>query len=479
MRASHGVRAVIMTTTKHRPLRRKTVTAATKPDGGFHCVSTRQICLVWCAYRLKILPTFLDVRVYWALHEFAERREAASRRRKGKPSAGFAPNETALAKEVRGIVGGASLARVRASIRNLKRAGLVQITSPAIRFPAAGDDIGQQIREAAEKMLERIHTRREIRERIIPIARRSLCFLAATGKAALMATVQGHAIRCLWAGGRRQIGVGSCSTAFVAELFGVHERNVKRARKELQRIGWLRPLEAPRWHVNRYGARVGINQRWVEPGRPIEYPPDSVPMTKSPPPSVQIGTKSPPPNNKQNLHSGSKNQNPATGGPSGVRRRTVREIPNLSDIVPTDLQEPGRLNVLFEQALKAGVVADTISDRLRFFGAAAHARRVGQKNPCGLFVAIVRRGLWRFVSQADEDLARSMLQLLTAEARKESRSKTAKIPNIVLKVPVQHAHSIARLDAILGSVLDQFRTRITTPSCTMPTERTKSSRRAA
>ncbi|MBX3394338.1 MAG: hypothetical protein KF841_03120 [Phycisphaerae bacterium] len=45
-------------------------------------------------------------------------------------------------------------------------------------------------------------------------------------------------------------------------------------------------------------------------------------------------------------------------------------------------------------------------DRLRVFAAAVHARRVGE-NPCALFIAVISRGLWKFISQADEDKARS------------------------------------------------------------------------
>jgi len=469
-----------MTTTKGRPWPRRPDATLSKPEGGFHCMSTRHICLVWSAYRLKILPNFLDVRVYCALHEFAERRQTASRCRKEKPTAGFSVNESALAKEILRITGGISLARIRASIRNVQRVGLVQFTASGVQFPDVTDDIGGQIQEAADKMLERIHRRQEIQERVIPIARRTLCFLAATGKPALMATVLGHAIRCLWAGGRRQIGVGSCSTAFVAELFGVHERNVKRARKELRRIGWLTSLEAPAWHVNRYGARVGINPGWLAPGCSNENPRNSLPITKSPPPRDPNGTKLPPPNNKQNLLSGSKNQNPAFGGPAGARKQAIQEIPSLRDIVPADLHEAARLNTLFEQALKAGIVADTISDRLRFFGAAAHSKRVGRTNPCGLFVAIIRRGLWGFISHADEDEARSMLRRLSAvEARDDSRRTAAKTPNVVLRVPDQHAPSVARIDGILGAILDQFRGGTTTCSRAMPTERVELLLRAA
>ena len=45
------------------------------------------------------------------------------------------------------------------------------------------------------------------------------------------------------------------------------------------------------------------------------------------------------------------------------------------------------------------------ADRLRFVAAAEHARAIGTTNPCGLFVRLVRGGLWSFVTQDDEDAA--------------------------------------------------------------------------
>lgn len=61
------------------PLAGKPSPATTKIEGGFRLMSTRQICMVWSAYQVGTLPKLLDVRVYWALHEIVDRREAAMR----------------------------------------------------------------------------------------------------------------------------------------------------------------------------------------------------------------------------------------------------------------------------------------------------------------------------------------------------------------------------------------------------------------
>jgi len=145
-------------------------------------------------------------------------------------------------------------------------------------------------------------------------------------------------------------------------------------------------------------------------------------MPKSPPPVPPIVPKSPPPRYKLNLPSGSKNQNPASTGPVGVRKRTENPgKPVLRCVVPDDLRSAARLDALFAEAVVRGLVRESPVERLRFFAAAEHAQRVGRRNPCGLFAAVVRRGLWSFISQGDEDRA-----LLALKGR-ESRTKSAVI----------------------------------------------------
>lgn len=78
----------------------------------------------------------------------------------------------------------------------------------------------------------------------------------------------------------------------------------------------------------------------------------------------------------------------------------------MSHIEPIDLPTPARLVTLHAEAKRCGFVTDSEADRLKFFAAAEHARAKGTSNVAGLFAAVVRRGLWRFISQADEDAAR-------------------------------------------------------------------------
>ena len=77
---------------------------------------------------------------------------------------------------------------------------------------------------------------------------------------------------------------------------------------------------------------------------------------------------------------------------------------------PEDLRDPARLLDLHAQAVAAGYISSSEADRLNFFAAANHARVIGSRNPPGLFVRIVRSGLWNFLTQDDEDVARVQLR---------------------------------------------------------------------
>jgi hypothetical protein len=84
----------------------------------------------------------------------------------------------------------------------------------------------------------------------------------------------------------------------------------------------------------------------------------------------------------------------------------------LKRVTLDDLKDPKRLLTLHGQAVGEGLVTGSEHDRLQFFAAAERARTVGSKNPPGLFVRIVRSGLWRFLSQDDEDAARRKIREL-------------------------------------------------------------------
>ena len=100
---------------------------------------------------------------------------------------------------------------------------------------------------------------------------------------------------------------------------------------------------------------------------------------------------------------------PESTPPAPTNPATVGK-PDFRNVVIEDLKDIGRLLGLFIQAIAMGLVTTSERDRLRFVAAAEHARAIGTKNPCGLFVRLVRNGLWSFLTQDDEDTANERLK---------------------------------------------------------------------
>jgi len=82
----------------------------------------------------------------------------------------------------------------------------------------------------------------------------------------------------------------------------------------------------------------------------------------------------------------------------------------LADVKREDLRSIMRLFGLHREAVGRGLAKSGDAGELEFFAAAVHAVRIAKANPCGLFATIVRKGLWSFVSQSDEDHARGRLR---------------------------------------------------------------------
>lgn len=232
----------------------------------------------------------------------------------------------------------------------------------------------------------------------------------------------GHAMRCLFLKRDGCHAVGSCSTSFIAEHFGVHQRAVKDARQLLCHAAWLIPVEADGFHVRRYGGRWMVNHGLRPPSAADSRMGVAGHITGSAPPIARRDTKSAPSVQTGNLPSGARNQKRAERRSNGVRIENCRAgEPDFRGVVLRDLEDGLRTEELFRQACRLGLVNAGECGRLRFFGAAEHAKRIGSLNHCGLFVSLVRRGLWHFISQADEDAARRRLNGLAYSEEQRNR----------------------------------------------------------
>ncbi len=416
--------------------RRETVPPA-KPQGGYQLIPAGRLALAWWAYHEKLIR-LVDLRVWFAAWEM--------RARRGQRPAPL-PRRFGLG-ELQGLTG-LSPKRLKASLRRLEAAGLLTWSESAIAFPVSAEGVPLSDREGFRRFLDRIPNRR----RLIPIPRRILRLLAGGCRPALIATILGHLFRCLYLKGGMCLPVGRVKASWIADTFGVALRRVKHARQELIALGWLIPLESKQWALNRWGALVRINLDWSrldglappagdaaaagheEAGG--EPPPRPGPVLA--PPAPDFGPElAPPDSSDENPLQGEKNQEPVPDAGFSISHPEIQTTeprqeptvfpaatpmaaerpappapasrpgspaagqPNLRNVVPEDLKDTGRLLDLYDQAVELGLVAESEHDRLRFVAAAEHAQIIGTKNPCGLFVRLVRGGLLQFVTYDDE-----------------------------------------------------------------------------
>lgn len=372
--------------------------------GGYRLIRTELLLHSWRLYRVEKRLRFMDFRVYLALHEIDERRSAAAARRRkaGRAVRQGAPERSVVVGELLLLLNGATGRNVRAALRRLERAGLVKFdafdASSGLRL---ADPV--PVGERSVRLEVSVAKRRNV---IVP--RRVLRYLARDGSPAEAAVMLGQCMRCLFRHGKVLKSEGSCSASFVACVFAVHLRTVKRIRTGLHVAGWLVRQTADHWHVQAHGSRGAINLAWSPPSASAPGGTGSRVLKRSPRKSAP-GAKLSPPESKRSL-TPQGNHTPGATGPDGVRKRMKdRQRDGLGHVTSDDLSDDRRLEHLFERTVSAGLVKPCEADRLRFYAAAERARAVGRRNPPGFFAAIVRRGLWQVLTQGDENSARQRL----------------------------------------------------------------------
>jgi len=257
--------------------------------------------------------------------------------------------------------------------------------------------------------------------------RRMLRCLAVSRSPAFIATVLGQSMRCLYFRNGACRPVGACKSSWIAEVFGLHLRNIKRARSRLVEIGWLRPLGADAWFRRAYGWRGYVNLEWCEK------------ITTPPMPSKQK-RKTPPTYINRNL-STRDNKNLPGGRKVGACRqkeKASRKV-TLGRIHESELQCPSGIERLFLMAVKAGFVDRSLAGRQRIAAAAAHAKRLGTRNAAGLFVWLVSNSKWEFLTSEDEDTANASS---VPRAQQEKSPALTRVVNELLKIPLLEASGV-------------------------------------
>lgn len=353
------------------------------PDGKYSLIPAAALCAAWQAYRVGRIR-FIDVRVWFAAHEMVERRCMLAENR--LPS--YTPEELAV------LVGGSAGEHLRSSVRRLTAVGLLEWTGTRIGFPPCKAEAG------LTRMLGLVANHR----RQVPIPRRILRYMATARQPAVVATILGLCLRGLYHRAGACHAGGTCKASWVAGTFGVCIRSVRRARQHLEGIGWVSPLSMPHWHQQRYGESFIVNLSWLARARPRSSLSPRQPVST---------TELSPPGADKDLPAEVQNTEPAAVGPTGdLGRNQARPTPRLNAITDIDLANASRIEALWRQAVERRLVRASAAERLNFFAAAFHARRVGRRNPSGLFATLVRRRLWATISMADEDESREALRRL-------------------------------------------------------------------
>lgn len=362
--------------------------ARKKPAGGFCFVSVAELASAWWAYSEGLIR-IADLRAWFAC------REAVARRCRVKAGV---PPKFGL-EEIRGLTG-VPVSKLRGGIERLKAVGLLSFSESTISF-GDGSGLGAEFSAFLGELPNNA--------RRVPVPRRILRLIAGGARPALIACILGHLIRCLYYRKGMVEPLGRCKASWIAAVFGVSLRRVKEARAELVRLGWLLPRDAPQWALNRWGAWVAINLDWHR----LDQTTDSGNEPKTaPPPADSVPKTAPPESDKKPLRE-SNNQKPSECGQTGFLnsdREGKENPPSIRNVVHSDLKDTGRLLDLHKQAMGLDLVTASEADCLKFVAAAEHARVIGTRNPCGLFVRIVRGKLWQFLTQDDEDAANQRLK---------------------------------------------------------------------
>jgi hypothetical protein len=266
------------------------------------------------------------------------------------------------------------------------------------------------------------------KEHRIPVPRRVIRFLARCEKRSTILVLltyidRGLSLKC----GRIQ-SAGTAKASLIAKRTGLSLRSVRLARAELLKLGIITPDTTKyQWKLNRDGAYFTVNVYWsgsrnithVEAGKGSEPALKEAAVQKecvarttrpatniAPLPtrtSIQIA---PPYRDKKTSKEELRDQKTQAldSNRSGVFSKQ-KGRPSITNVVMDDLVSFGRVENLYFQAVKRGLIAPTESNVLNFLAAAIRAREAAGEGP-RIFMGIVRKGLWTHITQEQEDRAR-------------------------------------------------------------------------
>lgn len=122
---------------------------------------------------------------------------------------------------------------------------------------------------------------------------------------------------------------------------------------------------------------------------------------------------------KESKRPGSENSENSTPQPSKNKNQISTGVcktnggkpaPNIHNVQVYDLRNPTRLESLFHQATQCGLLAATETNVINFIAAAVRATTTKTGDPTKIFMGIVRRQLWKHITNQQEGVALAALK---------------------------------------------------------------------
>lgn len=374
------------------------------PKSGYKVISATEILNgMWLLRNGEI--SFRCFRVYLACFSLVAIREAASRlRRKNRERQPVCP---AYRISELSRLTGAQEGEVRRDLRSLAERKLLSFKEGEIvvrkESVPGSEGFFQSVRSPA---------------RPIPVPRAALRYLCGETKRSVVLVALSYMIRGLTIS-RRAGEVkarGSVKLSWVTALAGLSERAAHYGRQELIRLGFIsEDLGSTQWKLNRDGAYFEINVDFkpdAAKGNEAPLAPKSSGMDAEPfaPPTAKKALPFAPPykDRKTSSIEESKDQKAQENRTSGVSGSKVGKA-TFRNVKAEHLRNFSDMESLYFDACSKGIIVPSEATALNFLSAAVKARSVSEGDPVRIFVAIVRRGLWHHITQAQEDEARKVL----------------------------------------------------------------------
>lgn len=385
-----------------------------KFKGGNIKMPTKELVYVWSSVLSgSVRPS--DVRTWLAARELFEERKFAPR--------GVVP--VYEVKELVTLIGGGGERQIRASLRRLRKAGVM--SWQGTKGPRFADS-PEFLAESTLTHVSRMEALMPKRRAFFPMPRPMLRLLAGGVKRSVLATVFAHLLRCPHLKNGHWDPVGAVKANWVEAAFGISERSAVRARSHLvNELGWLTPVDAQVWRQKANGGYFSVNLQWCKetPAQVAQLKAQELSTAALSDQNRQNGTRLTDLESEQPLLrnlsisalQGGKPPEPPVESSSKMAGENLSKTvgaPKLTKLVPADLPSVARIMELYEQALvspkwkaKGWSPSGDEIERLNWVAAARRAHVRGSTNPCGVFIHLVTNRKWEHISNEDEQAVRS------------------------------------------------------------------------